>query len=303
MVLVIIAMQPVATHGLKILKSVQPILNDLQHSAVIFVVDGIGFWLPDDRAIHHACLGCQTESIELSGGKVDQLVISQGPKSVAGVAEILQSDACVPRIGHHVWRPRSEILDSPDFDLGIMNINPVVGKRITVVENQCDDQKVAVFELPRCVHDLLGRRRIDASNEIGKCHARDKFIGSYSKWSCRSIAAADHYRLDMVASANDSLDAAIQPDFAAALMNQIAPLLPHHSGPEAGIIKFLDQTGGVICSRDCVPDRFSQRQILDALCRPIRRDLRAWNAPDLFRVGPEEIMIEPSAKTIYDPLF
>src|SRR5207302_3783797 len=46
----------------------------------------------------------------------------------------------------------------------------------------------------------------------------------------------------------------------------------------------------------------AQRQVLDALRRPVGPDLVARNSPDLFRVGLEEVPEEPTAEAIRDPL-
>ena len=51
-----------------------------------------------------------------------------------------------------------------------------------------------------------------------------------------------------------------------------------------------------------VADGRGQRQALNSLRRPFRPNLGAGNAPDLFRVGLEENLVQALAKAVADPL-
>src|SRR5262245_16330872 len=89
---------------------------------------------------------------------------------------------------------------------------------------------------------------------------------------------------------------------------QVFTMLPHHSGPESGIVELLNQRRDdppVRClpgADERVAQRFAQRQILDPLRGPIGGDLIARDAPDLLGVRLEENLVEAVAETIGDPL-
>src|ERR1700722_15588350 len=136
MILIIVAMQAVATRSLKIPEFVQPTLDDFQCFTVAIVVNRIGLQLPNDGAIHNARPRRETKSVKLVGRKIDQVAIGQRPEPVAGMTEKFHSDARMPLIGYHVGRPRTEVLNSSDLHLRAVNIDPVVRKGIAMVQNE-----------------------------------------------------------------------------------------------------------------------------------------------------------------------
>ena len=81
--------------------------------------------------------------------------------------------------------------------------------------------------------------------------------------------------------------------------------LPHHAGAELGVLELLDERrdlGLVALGQDGVDDRLAQIEVLDALGRPVGRDLGDRHAPDLLGVGLEEGAVEPPAEARHQPV-
>src|SRR5262249_8544124 len=77
---------------------------------------------------------------------------------------------------------------------------------------------------------------------------------------------------------------------------------------EARVVELVDQRRddravlGMAAVQEGVAQGFAQRQVLDALCRPVHGDLGARNAPDLLGVGLEEDLVQPVPKAVRHPL-
>ena len=79
--------------------------------------------------------------------------------------------------------------------------------------------------------------------------------------------------------------------------------VPHHSGPEPRIIEFFDQRlDRLLRLDDHAEDCGFQRQVLDALCRPLRLQLGARDSPDLLGIGLEEREKQPFTEAVRHPL-
>src|SRR5688572_23313890 len=99
------------------------------------------------------------------------------------------------------------------------------------------------------------------------------------------------------------------PDAPAQLRHPPPRGLPHHSRPQSGIAKCVKQCLDDLLAaaagspgKQAVHYRPSERKPLDALRRPIRRDLPAAHAPDLLGVGLEEDIEEPRAELVTYPV-
>jgi hypothetical protein len=80
--------------------------------------------------------------------------------------------------------------------------------------------------------------------------------------------------------------------------------LPHQAGPELRVLELLDEAGDLLLvalGQQRVRDRREQRQVLDALRRPVGLDLGGVDAPDLLGVGLEEDAVQPPAEAGRDP--
>src|SRR5690606_37120552 len=82
----------------------------------------------------------------------------------------------------------------------------------------------------------------------------------------------------------------------------LAAALPHHAGPEAGVLEGIDQTCGVVAPGHSVEHGLAQREVLDALGGPVSADLVARDAPDLLGVCAEEVIEQPLAEAVDHPL-
>ena len=74
-------------------------------------------------------------------------------------------------------------------------------------------------------------------------------------------------------------------------------------GPRRGYWNSSISAGRVIRAGQRVPDRLEERQVLDPLSGPVRPDLGAGNAPDLLRVGLEEVAEQAVAEAVDHPMF
>src|SRR5436309_874536 len=114
---------------------------------------------------------------------------------------------------------------------------------------------------------------------------------------------ADDDALDSAVSVLQRGDAMVEAHRNSALLRARGERLPHLARAEARVAELFDQRRHVppLESEDR-EDRLPEREVLDPLCCPQRADLRAWDAPYLFRVRTEEGVVEPSAEARGDPL-
>jgi hypothetical protein len=108
----------------------------------------------------------------------------------------------------------------------------------------------------------------------------------------------------------NALHARREPHRAAFFLHLVGDGLPHHAGAEPRIIEGIDERAqdarlvarSMSMRRPGVFHGGQKRQTLDALRRPLRRDLAARHAPDLLGVRLEEGPIQALAEAIFDPL-
>src|SRR5713101_386497 len=73
---------------------------------------------------------------------------------------------------------------------------------------------------------------------------------------------------------------------------------PHLAWTETRVMELLDQGRDILASQaEDRQDRLAEREVLDALGRPERADLRAGDAPDFLRVRAEERLVEAPPET------
>jgi hypothetical protein len=78
----------------------------------------------------------EPELLELAHREGDEVVVGHLPELVAGEAEVLHADAGLGRVGDHPWAPGAEVLDPADLDVGLVDVDPVVGKEVLAVEDE-----------------------------------------------------------------------------------------------------------------------------------------------------------------------
>ena len=305
MILVVVAVKAVAADGLEVREAVHPDLQHVQRPLIFAVIDRIGLGLADDGTVHHRRGRGQTDVFQLLTGKLDQIGIRHRPERVGVVAEIFHPDRRAVGLRHHRRRPGPEILDPADEGMGGVDVDPVVRERIGMVEHQRHDHEIAVFQLVGGGNDLRWRRRVHAMHQLAQRHRVDEGV------ACLDVSADlagpgvlltnldpgdPHVLMD------HPLHPGLHPHLGAVVLQDRGHLLPHLAGAEAGIFELLDQARGVVRPGEGVPDRLEQRQVLDPLRRPVRPDLGAGHAPDLFGIGFEEMRIEPVAEAVHHPL-
>jgi hypothetical protein len=79
---------------------------------------------------------CQADPINLLLGKFNQFFIGHAPNLVALVAKIFHAQTRLSRIGNHVRTPVLKVLNASDFDFGRMNVNPIVRKKVGLVDDE-----------------------------------------------------------------------------------------------------------------------------------------------------------------------
>ncbi len=108
-------------------------------------------------------------------------------------------------------------------------------------------------------------------------------------------------------SALDANQPLAHPHDAAAFFDQPGDLFPYLSGTMRWIAKAIDQglddLSVVRPARQQTPHKRRERQSFDPLGGPLRTNLGARHAPDLFGVAAEKDLIEPPSKCAHDPVF
>ena len=133
----------------------EPLAHHVDVALVRVVVDGIRLGHPHDVAgLDLGRVGDQTELVQLARALGDELVVGAVPHPFALVQEVLQTEAG-PAVLDHERRPRTEVLDPPDLDVGIVDVDPVVAERELLRDDERDREVVAIPQV-----DGGGARRI-----------------------------------------------------------------------------------------------------------------------------------------------
>ena len=115
-------------------------------------VDVVGVGLVVDRVglghAHHVAgldlVGVdQPEGLQLPRAQGDEVLVGRRPELVALEHEVLEAEAGAAVLDQ-VRRPRAEVLDAADLDLGGVDVDPVVGEAGRLGHDQGDGEEVAV---------------------------------------------------------------------------------------------------------------------------------------------------------------
>ncbi len=182
-----------------------------------------------------------------------------------------------------------------------MDVNPVVGENVRLINNQANRQKIAVFETLRRRDDIGRRRGIEPADKLGQRHRRDDV-------RCGDVlglaAAIDGYAGDAHAITMNGLNASFHAHFAAAPRDGFGADFPKHSRSAAGIVELLNERRdlAVLGLPDRADDGALQREVLDPLRRPLGLKFLGADAPDLFGVSLEKRPKQSTTKAIDHPL-
>ena len=105
----------------------------------------------------------QPDPLELALPELDQIRVARAPEFVALVAEVLETEAGLRLVREHHGAPVLEVLDPADLDLGLVDVDPVVGEQLGSIDDQADGEEVAILELSGGPHGLRPGRGDRAS--------------------------------------------------------------------------------------------------------------------------------------------
>src|SRR2546429_7754518 len=144
-------MHTVATDEVQVRITVVQLLADGSDvPCVIVVVNGIRLFLANNAAIYEVPFPGQPDLNQLSLGELNQVAIARVPESVVLKAEVFETVTNLIWFGHHLRRPRAEVLNTTDFDAWIVNVDPVVIKHVSVFQDQHDGEEIAILKAFGC---------------------------------------------------------------------------------------------------------------------------------------------------------
>ncbi len=99
-------------------------------------------------------------------------------------------------------------------------------------------------------------------------------------------------------------DPVVEQDLAAELLDVGGHLLPHLARAVARVVELRDEARDLVAAvaEERGPGGAEEREVLDPLGGPVGADLGGGHAPDLLRVGLEELVEEEAAEAVRDPL-
>src|SRR5260370_28083090 len=220
-------------------------------------------------------------------------MVAGRPPPIALEAEILYAQAGLALVGDHVRTPVLEVLDAPDLDGRIVDVDPVVWEHFGPIDHHRNADEVAIREALGGTTHAVGRRGIQARDQFAHRHARDEVAARVLLDRASSCSGGDRpYSSRLVL---DALDRASVQHRPALLAMDLRHPLPHLPWTEPGLPEPVDQRGHHIAPIARTAPRHQrtlqdqpQVDALDALRRPVRRELLGADTPHLLRVGLEQ---------------
>src|SRR5829696_2102486 len=241
----------------------------------------------------------QADTSKLLGSELDRLLVGHLPDVVALEAEVLDTQARGSR-PDHVFAPRAVVLHPAGTRVRIMEIDPVVRKRLVLGRHQGHEHQVPIPQLSR--RGLYGRRRrrVEAEHELAQWDARDDGVDVMLE-GVAVLAQDDAAHAAVRVLYRDTPLVEVDPD--SSLFVARGERLPHLSRTEAWIAELFDQRRDVLpLESEHGQHRLAEGEVLDPLRRPERPDLRPRDPPDLLRVGAEECLVETASKPRRHPI-
>ena len=116
----------------------------------------------------------QAQDLQFSFPQFDQVIIRQCPEAVTFETEVFQPQTGLVFVGHHEGAPVLKILDSANFNIRIMNVDPVIGKDFAFVDNEGDGEKISVFEITCSTKHGFWHWRLEPFDDLSNRHTADK---------------------------------------------------------------------------------------------------------------------------------
>src|SRR5688572_1517987 len=127
MILIVISMHAVASGDVKIWNPVEEITH-LSDVAVFSEISRVSFWHAHDCAVDYISPIDQTDLLKFARREIDEIRVTHRPKIIAFGAEVFEPKRNCRWIGHQGRTPIVENLQSPQSDIGLLNINPIIGR-------------------------------------------------------------------------------------------------------------------------------------------------------------------------------
>ena len=293
-------MQSVAPDRLEVLEVVDEASDDGEMFRVVGRIHGVGLGDTDDAAVFDLIRLSESDRAQLTCRLLDELAIRRRPDGIAFETEILEPEARLPGIRHHLRTPVLEILDAADPDGGVMNVDPIVGEDVGALEDEDDRQEIAIRQLLGSGQHLGRRRWIDLLDRFRHGDAGDK-VGAWNDLA--DAVADDNDAVDSTPGSVDRDDVRPGSHHSVAAFDRELDGVPHHARAESGIVEVLDQRlDGRLGLPKHAEERRLQRQVLDPLRGPLGFQLGAGKTPDFLGVRLEEDLEETLAEPVCDPL-
>src|SRR4051794_3035450 len=245
MVLVVVAVHAVAADDLQVREIVEPLADDAKSVAIMLVIDRIGLGLADHGAIDDFGIADEVQRAQLPLRLSKELLVALGPELVTLIAEIFHADARVVGIWDQLLRPGTEVLDPSDLHLGRVDVDPIVREQVPLLEDQRNDEEIAVAQPGGRIAHRRRRRRDHVLDELRQRHRGNELVGAeHVAGTVMSVLDLDG--TDRAVVAVDLLDALLHAHLAALFGDAVTEGFPHHSRAEPRVVELLDQARRVV---------------------------------------------------------
>src|SRR6202012_5444055 len=100
----------------------------------------------------------EADFLEFIGCKMQKFFVLHAPQIVTLVAEVLQTEPDTCGVGNQCGAPVIENLQSPDAHVGLLNVDPIVGRSRTAphaLQKQAGGHKASIWESGADSGDML----------------------------------------------------------------------------------------------------------------------------------------------------
>ena len=246
--------------------------------------------------------------------------ISRRPSSIRSASELVQRSSpskqkySSPRlllrgVGDEVGRPVLEVLDPADPDVGLVDVDPVVGKRLGPVDDQNDREEVAILErLGGRVEPRPGGGGLMAPDQVADRQGREEVLAVVA---VGPPARNRERRTRVTADPSCSIRTTRRSRCTAPPARGSGRARLPTSGPDpaAGYWKLVDQRLDHLALGDlsrppkrAIPDRPTRLKPLIRCAAQSAEMLAGRHPPELLGVGLEEDLEEQPAEAVDDPV-
>ena len=113
--------------------------------AIISVIDRVSLGDTEHTAIFNVVEQGQADVNGFPLREFDQVRVRRVPQLVALCAKVLEAQTCLAWVRNHVRAPVLEILNPAHLDGRIVNVNPIVGKQVDLINDEAYGEEIAVM--------------------------------------------------------------------------------------------------------------------------------------------------------------